>query len=237
MDKKISMDIDTGFETVISIRSAIKKRIEDIKNIKDSIKKNYLECIEKETKNYFGLDSVHFQNKLIELEFDNMLKLYSYIDNRIYGDYYKLFCLMNDYLQDKLLPEQYESIKEFQKKSFYPVYKDLENFKKYDFDTINNIHQDVIHIIKQVYANHCENEDKISSREEDLYCGINLDNYIINQQHLNKELLMTNDLYKNYISVYHKLHNNILQNFLDKIELFFKQINTHTEKKYIQKKR
>jgi hypothetical protein len=227
MDKKIYKEIDNGFDTIIKIRSAIKKRVEYIEKIKKSIKQNYIECVEKESKNYFGLDSVHFQNKLIELEFENMLKLYSYIDNRIYGDYYKLFFMMNDYLQDKLLPKQYDSIKEFQKKRSYPVYKDLDNFKVYDFDIINNIHQDVINIIKKVYEIHDENESIINTRQESLYYGINLDNYIINQQHLNKELLMTNRLHRNYICVYHTLHNNILDNILKKIELFFEQINNH----------
>ena len=228
MDKKIYKEIDKGFENIIKIRSDIKKRFEDIDKIKHSIRKNYIECVEKESKNYFGLDSVHFQNKLIVLEYENMLKLYSYIDNRIYGDYYKLFFLMNDYLQEKLLSEQYESIKEFQKRSSYPVYKDLDQFKSYDFDIINNIHQDVIQIIKKVYEIHKDNENKINTRQESLYYGINLDNYIINQQHLNQELLMTNGLHRKYICVYHKLHHNILNNFFEKIQLFFRQINNHT---------
>lgn len=228
MDKKIHKEVDDGFMTIIKIRSDIKTRIVDIEKIKHSIKQNYIECIEKESKNYFGLDSVHFQNKLIELEFANMLKLYNYIDNRIYGDYYKLFFMMNDYLSDKLLQEQYASIKELKKKYLYPVYKDLDSFKSYDFDTINNIHQDVISIVKKVYEIHGENEEKIKTRQESLYYGINLDNYIINQQHLNQELLMTNNLHRNYICVYHKLHDNILDNFLEKVELFFEQINNHT---------
>ena len=228
MDKKIYNVIDDGFDTIIKIRSAIKKRIEDIEKIKCSVKQNYIDCIEKESKNYFGLDSVQFQNKLIELEFENMLNLYSYIDNRIYGDYYKLFFLMNDYLQEKLLPEQYSTIKELKKIDIYPVYKDLDFFKAYDFDIINNIHKDVIHIIKTVYEKHIENEDKITTKQESLYYGVNLDNYIINQQYLNKELYMTNDLHRNYICVYHKLHNNVLHNFLEKINLFFNQINHHT---------
>ena len=230
MDKKIYTEIDNGFETIIKIRSKIKKRIENIEKIKNSIKQNYIECIEKESKNYFGLDSVHFQNKLIELEYGNMLKLYSYIDNRIYGDYYKLFFMMNDYLQEKLLQEQYITIKEFKRKRAYPVYKDLDSFKSYDFDIINNIHQDVIHIIKKVYEIYEENETKINARQESLYYGINIDNYIINQKHLNEALLMTNNLHRNYICVYHKLHNDILQNFFEKIELFFRQINNHTIK-------
>lgn len=221
MDKKIYKEIDNGFETIIKIRSKIKKRIEDIEKIKNSIKQNYIECIEKESKNYFGLDSVHFQNKLIELEYGNMLKLYSYIDNRIYGDYYKLFFMMNDYLQDKVLPEQYITIKEFKRKRAYPVYKDLDTFKSYDFDIINNIHQDVIHIIKKVYEIYGENESKINARQESLYYGINLDNYIINQKHLNDALLMTNNLHRRYICVYHKLHNDILQNFFQKNRIVF----------------
>ena len=227
MDKKICDDIENGFETIIKIRSEIKIRIEDIEKIKNSVKQNYIECIEKESKNYFGLDSVHFQNKLIELEYVNTLKLYSYIDNRIYGDYYKLFFMMNDYLQDKLLPEQYKSIKEFKRKRAYPVYKDLDNFKSYDFDIINNVHQDVIQVIKKVYEIYEENENKINTREARLQYGINLENYIINKKHLNQELLTTNNLHKNYICVYHKLHNNILQKFLEKIQLFFNQINNH----------
>ena len=127
-------------------------------------------------------------------------------------------------------PTNTDQSKNLKKKRSYPVYKDLDNFKTYDFDIINNIHQDVIHIIKKVYEMHEDNQIKINTRQESLYYGINLDNYIINQQHLNQELFMTNNLHRNYICVYHKHHNTILHNFLEKIELFFGQINNHTIK-------
>jgi len=50
MDKKIHKEVDDGFMTIIKIRSDIKTRIEDIEKIKHSIKQNYIECIEKESK-------------------------------------------------------------------------------------------------------------------------------------------------------------------------------------------
>ena len=230
MDKNNLEELRYGFDTIKTIRLKIKDQLISINNTKNHVKNKYINCIQKEKKNFFGLDSVYFQTKLIELEYGNMLKLYSYIDNRIYGDYYKLFFMMNDYLQDKVLPEQYITIKEFKRKRAYPVYKDLDTFKSYDFDIINNIHQDVIHIIKKVYEIYEENESKINARQESLYYGINLDNYIINQKHLNESLMMTNNLHRRYICVYHKLHNDILQNFFQKIELFFRQINNHTIK-------
>tara|TARA_Y100000389_G_scaffold153040_1_gene153162 strand:- start:4277 stop:5032 length:756 start_codon:yes stop_codon:yes gene_type:complete len=228
MDKKIESEIECGFELILDIRSNVKVKIEQIEKIKNTIKENYIEFIQKESKHYFGLDSVHFQNKLIELEYTNILQMYNYINNRIYGDYYKLFMLMKSYLEDKLTPSQYNSIKEFQKKA-YPIYKDLDVYKPYDFDIINNIHQDVIHIIKIVEDFWQTNEETIKQNQTNLYSGINIDNYIINQQHMNEELYNTNNLYKKYINVYHKFHNNVLNNFLEKINIFFNQINIHIE--------
>jgi len=38
----------------------------------------------------FGLDTFSFQNKLIDTEYNNLIKYGSLINNRIYYDYYKL---------------------------------------------------------------------------------------------------------------------------------------------------
>ena len=41
-------------------------------------------------KNYrLGIDSFHFQNKLMQMEYDNMKNISGFIDNRIYCEYYK----------------------------------------------------------------------------------------------------------------------------------------------------
>lgn len=217
--------MEEGFNNILNIRTCLKDKIEEIEKIKKIIRQNYIECVEKESQNYFGLDSVHFQNKLIELEFLNILNLHIFIDNRIYCDYYKLFCMMDDYLKNKLLKHQYTDVTELQKRNIYPVYKDLETTKKYNFDTINNIHADVIRVIQKVSEIHEVNKAKIESTQGNVNYSINLDNYIINQQYINKELLMTNELHSNYITGYHKFHDTILQNFLEKVEVFFEQIN------------
>ena len=228
MDKKIIYDdIDSGFDEIIEYRITIKKNIEDIEHIKETIKQNYVECIEKETKNFFGLDSVHFQNKVIELEYLNIIEMEQYINSRIYGDYYKLFILMKEYLEDKLLVSQYRSIKEFSKLKKYPIYKDLDKKTKYEFDVINDMHQDVIYIIKRVNEIHHQNDETIHSTQQAVSQGINLDNYIINQQHINEELLLTNELHEKYVRVYHKFHKKLLKNFMEKISLLYQQMNNY----------
>ena len=69
-----------------------------------------------------GLDSLHFQSKLVVQEMDNNKVLFNIIKNRIYGDYYKLFKNILKYSLE-LLPDS-NIIKNFENKEF-PIYKDL----------------------------------------------------------------------------------------------------------------
>ena len=227
MDKNISTNINITFGKIKEIRLKIKNKITKIENIKSEIKKNYIKYINTEKKDFFGLDSFHFQNKVLELEYDNMLKLYHFIDNRIYGDYYKLFIMIEKFLKKNLTVKQIEKIKELNPKNPYPIYKDLEPFKLYDFDTINNIHQDIIIIISNVKEIYKENEELIKQHMKELNLGMNIDNYIINHEYINHNLNSTNNLHENYLHVYHKYHCELLNKYYDKINLFYRQIEHH----------
>lgn len=227
MDKNISEIISIRFNQIKEIRLKIKNKIKKIQEIKDIIKKNYINYISKEKKEFFGLDSFHFQNKVIELEHDNMLKLYHFIDNRIYGDYYKLFVLMIDFFKKTLTIKQFDKIKELKNIERFPIYKDLEPYKKYEFDIIDNVHQDIILIITSIKEIYKENELVIKDHKKQLVMGINIDNYIINQQFINNNLSMRNQLYENYLTVYHNYHHELLNKYYEKLQLFFKQINHH----------
>ena len=134
---------------------------------------------------------------------------------------------MIEYLKKNLLTEQYDKIKELSNLKNYPIYKDLDNYKKYDFDIINSIHQDLITIIGCVRDIVQENNIKIKEDKKQLNYGINIDNYIISHEFINNNLNSTNNLYESYLNVYHKYHSKLLTNYFEKINLFFDQINTN----------
>jgi hypothetical protein len=221
-------EIHEGFVQVKDIRERIKTKMDNIRSVETIIRQTYIACIEKENADFFGLDSVHFQNKLINLESEGISRVYAYIDNRIYGDYYKLFTMMKDFLKESLEVAQFRKIKEYHHQQ-YPVYKDLEKFKVYEFDIVNNIHHDIVSVIGQMHSVYRENDAHINENKKKLYSGMNIDNYIINHQHLNDKIQMTTQLYSNYLSVYHEYHRDMLANFLEKIDLFYNQINKHIE--------
>ena len=45
----------------------------------------------------FSLDAFHFQSKLLDLEYEDMNRMFFSITNRMYCDYYKLFKIMVEY--------------------------------------------------------------------------------------------------------------------------------------------
>ena len=229
MDKNnsdnITENIKIKFTKIKQTRNKIKDKFINIQKVQNDIKDNYVNYVKKEQDDFFGLDSFHFQNKVLTLEFNNMMKLYQFIDNRIYGDYYKLFTQIEVFLKKHLKSKQYEKIKELKNIDKYPTYKDLEVYKTYDFDTINNIHQDIIVIIACVKDVYKDNEKFIKDDMKKLSLGLNIDNYIINSQYKNMVLLTTNNKFENYLQVYHKYHFELLYKFHEKLSLCYQHIN------------
>ena len=228
MDKNnfnITENIKIEFTKIKQTRNKIKDKFIQIQKVQNSIKENYVSYLKKEQSDFFGLDSFHFQNKVLELEFNNMMKLYQFIDNRIYGDYYKLFSEIETFLRSKLKPKQYDKVKEFKNLEKYPVYRDLDKFKTYEFDLIHNIHQDIIVTISFVKDIYKENEKIIKDDVEHLNVGLNIDNYIINSQYKNLVIISTNKKFENYLKVYHKYHYNLLHKFYEKLSLCYQHIN------------
>ena len=53
----------------------------------------------------FGIDSFYFQNKLIEIEFDNLKDIQRSIENRMYCEYYQLHMLVQEYVEKEVVSE------------------------------------------------------------------------------------------------------------------------------------
>ncbi len=220
--------ISSKFDALKEVRLTIKQTMNDIVTIKDNVKDKYAIYIEQEKSHYFGLDSFHFQNKAIELEYNHLLELYHFIDNRIYGDYYKLFITIELTLKRQLTKTQFEKINELKHLYHYPVYKDLESLNIYDFELINQIHQDIILIIASINELTKENEQKLKEHQKIMDLGMNIDNYVINQTYLNNSLLNSNQLHTSYLEVYHKYHKEWLTKLYNNIKLFYNQIKQHS---------
>jgi hypothetical protein len=140
------MTIETKFEEIKTIRVFIKNTFKLLTEKHVEIKSQYKTYIDANRKCEY-LDAFYFQIKLLDYDYDTTNKLYNYIDNRIYCDYYKLFIIIYSFFKLNFKNEKSEMIL---KNTKYPIYKDLEPYKIYDFDMINDIHQDIIRLIEYI---------------------------------------------------------------------------------------
>ena len=209
-------------EEIKAIRVEIKEIYEKLTKKKGEVYNNYLEYVDKNKKNnFFGLDSLHFQNKLFELEYESLTKQYNFIDNRIYCDFYKLFGLITQFLK-KNYKDNFDNLL---KNKNYPIYKDLEQYKVYDFNTVNDIHHDIIVLIKYLFEKVDSVKNEIEDDAQKMSTGLNIANYIYNFIFSNTVTESNVKLFEDYLKSYHSYHKTVLNNLKEKLELMLKQLD------------
>ena len=95
----------------------------------------------------FSLDSFYFQNNLLKREYKYLNEYYNILINRMYGEYYKLYKLIVEYVVKSQIDNK---LSETLKNKKYPKYDDLNHEKHYDFALIVQLNEDIIGIISQL---------------------------------------------------------------------------------------
>lgn len=209
-------DIKNLRESSINLMKSLEEKVVTLKIIYNELIANNLN--ETDT----GLDSLHFQTKLINLELDNYQKTFKIIDNRVYGDYYKLFKKLTKYLNENMKNKNISI--QFDNKE-YQVYKDLNNVQDYDFVTTSEIYNDIIQIIDILQNELLEREHKLEMQKIKQQSGLYIDTLISKVNYNNNYLRNHIELFNENTETFNNFHKKYLTRFLLKTKLFYGQIN------------
>ena len=224
MEHRISK-LKTDFNNITSIRNNVKNVFDILQLRINKLKLFYSEFI-KNNKNklfVFGLDSFHFQSKLIDVEYDDMKRLFLAINNRMYCEYFKLYKIITEYIYENINDKK---ITEIIKVNNFPVYKDLEPFKEYSFETTTEIHENILVIVNSIISNLNTRENELNIHRGKQALGLNIDNFITTY---NFELTVMKEkvsMFLTYIEFFHELHTKHLKRFSNKIQLMYTHITT-----------
>ena len=224
MENRISK-LKVDFNNITSIRNNVKGVFDILQLRINKLKLFYSEFI-KNNKNklfVFGLDSFHFQSKLIDVEYDDMKRLFLAINNRMYCEYFKLYKIITEYIYENINDKK---ITEIIKVNNFPVYKDLEPFKEYSFETTTEIHENILVIVNSIISNLNTRENELNIHRGKQALGLNIDNFITTY---NFELTVIKEkisMFLTYIEFFHKLHTKHLKRFSNKIQLMYTHIST-----------
>ncbi len=213
------------FNNIAGVRNNVKSVFDILQLRINKLKMFYSEFI-KNNKNklfVFGLDSFHFQSKLIDVEYDDMKRLFLAINNRMYCEYFKLYKIITEYIYENISDKK---ITEIIKVNNFPVYKDLEPFKEYSFETTTEIHENILIIVNSIISNLNTKENELNVHRGKQALGLNIDNFITTY---NFELTVMKEkisMFLTYVEFFHKLHTKHLKRFSNKIQLMYTHIST-----------
>lgn len=192
----------------------------------NKLKEIYAEFVNNNRNNLFvfGLDSFRFQAKLIDIEYSDMKRLFLAITNRMYCEYFKLFKIIIDYIKENCDNKKLQDF--INVNDNYPIYKDLEPFKQYDFEIIQNLHELLISLLSSLNNILINKEYDLKLYQSKNNIGLNIDNFVNTFNFNNIMMREKIILFITYLEFFHKLHNKYLKRFTTKLQLMYSQI-TH----------
>jgi hypothetical protein len=218
------------FENVKEMRSEISVLFEGvdtrIKKLQDMYSEfiNYTMTIKTtDVKSFiFSLDSFYFQSRLLKKEYNYLTDYNLTIINRMYGEYYKLFKLMTEYVDQSFDDKLNETLK----KNNYPKYDDLDDSKQYSFDIIIQLNEDIVTIINFLTGIKNEKELSLKTYTTNQNYGLNVNNFVSTY---NYEIVVLNEhinLYEKYLEFFYSVHSKLFKRLITKISLLEAQLNT-----------
>jgi hypothetical protein len=220
------MDNITGFDKIkglrnylITIFNEIDTKINALGHIYTDMVKTHLD------KNYtLGLDSFYFQNKLIQIEYDNMKTIFNFIDNRIYCEYYKLLKLLYEII-NKEIKDKSAVEKLLITHKHYPVYKDLEPSKQYDFNITSEINNTINNMIQELKTYVKTKQDELAEKKKHSERGINIDTMIHEQKYTIILLEERIHMFENYLNTFGAHHSKYFSRLIIKVKLMLGVVN------------
>jgi hypothetical protein len=218
------LNLKNDFNNLINIRNNVKNIFEILQLRIDKLKLLYSEFIQNNKNQVFvfGLDSFHFQSKLIDIEYDDTKRLFMAIGNRMYCEYFKLNKIIIEYILNNIKDKK---ITEIIKINNYPIYKDLEPFKEYKFETLMDIHENILKMVTVLVSELNNKENELTIHKTKQHIGLNIDNFVTTFNFNNNVMKERITMFITYIEFFHKLHSKYLKRFSNKIQLIYTDIN------------
>lgn len=186
----------TLYNDIIAKKTETDAKINAIKDAyNDLVKKNPVKTL------LFCLDSLFFQYKILNLELEHYNRKIALLQNRMYGDYYKLYHLMVSQIKDVGIVLGGEAAQHTQD---LPIYKDIDPFYKYKLEDITTIHSRILDGLGELYKACDTKTANIKQHRDGFAVGDSLLIFINAMEYERDNLLGHIRLFSKYLEFYHQ---------------------------------
>ena len=216
--------LNNNFGEIVNVRSDVIRLLEELNAKIHFLKNTYSEFIKNNGENMFlfSLDALRFQSKMIDVEYDDMMRILHAINNRMYCEYFKIHKYILEYIIQNTKNDKIMDTVNLD--NYFTPYKDLEPYRQYDFEELKDVHEKILVLISAL-------KNYIVNKEQDLKhhriknaSGLNIDNFV---SAFNYHVIMVREnleLFVSYLEYFHKLHLKYFKRFYTKVQLMYTQI-------------
>ena len=219
MEHKIQL-VKTNFNKIKDIRYNVAFCFNALETKLTKLKATTNEFIKNNRNNIFvfGLDSFQFQSKLIDYEYNDMKNFYLALNNRMYCEYYKLYKIILKYTEDIIgTNKNIEMLKS--NNNIFPIYKDLEPLKQYNFDTIEEIHKTIISLLNSLNEHILFKETQLHLFQKKQKSGLNINNFVNTFDFDVVVIKQKCLLFLSYLDFFHTIHTKHFKRFSKKMKI------------------
>jgi hypothetical protein len=218
MEDKIQQ-VKIEFNKIKDIRNNVAFCFNALENKQTKLKAATSEFVKNNRNNIFvfGLDSFQFQSKLIDYEYNDMKKFYLALNNRMYCEYYKLYKIILQYAEDIIGTNKTIEMLKFN--NIFPIYKDLEPLKQYNFDTIEELHKTIISLLNTLNEHILFKESQLQLFQKKQKSGLNINNFVNTFDFDVVVIKQKCLLFLSYLDFFHVIHTKHFKRFSKKMKL------------------
>jgi|LauGreDrversion2_2_1035103.scaffolds.fasta_scaffold04241_4 hypothetical protein len=185
----------------------------------NALKGTYSQLVKTNSKKIFlfCLDSFYFQYKILTFEMDNINRFSSLINNRMYGDYYKLYNIVLTQMQEPFRSEVGTT-------NTYAAYKELEPFLEYKMSDIIHLHRDILRVLHFLHQKFNEKQVNIQTYSDEINVGRSITSFLHTHEYENTLLREQIMLYVNYLEFFHTTQTNYMTKLFMHLDRFQREI-------------
>lgn len=211
------------FQDILFMHGEIIKKRDAIQEKVIELKATYTDLVKHHTKKIFlfCLDTFYFQYKTLTMEMENIGRSISIINNRMYGDYYKLYSIMLAQIADPSIMDMSGFTSQFKK---YAPYKELDPFQEYSIADTMQLHANILDMIQALYQQFTKKDDHAHHYHNTIQARTSITNFLHTLAYENSLLREQISLYVNYLEFFHSTQHKFLSKLFCKMDDFKRDI-------------
>ncbi len=217
--------IVSGFECLKRLRNGVVETVDAVDQRVGTLKKEHEDLVASSPLSAcaLGLDSLHFQVRLVTMELRSLREMVIAVENHLYYECLYLHRSIQSYarseIKDMAARERVVVERE------YPPYKHLDKSARYDFDVTVGLHAQLIASI-QAISDYCDEQAFIVESEKGKTAqGLNIDSLVHSNAYVHALLRAKTDLFLRSLGAFNGHHGKYMRRIQEKATLVLNAIS------------